>query len=66
MRILIDADGCPVTNIAVSISKSHGLECIIVCDSSHIFNYITGLNTYLAEIDMCGFITSFIFVVILI
>ena len=38
MRILIDADGCPVTNIAVSISKSHGLECIIVCDSSHIFN----------------------------
>lgn len=38
MRILIDADGCPVTNIAVSISKSHGLECIIVCDSPHIFN----------------------------
>ena len=38
MRILIDADGCPVTNIAVSISKSHGLECIIVCDSSHIFS----------------------------
>ena len=38
MRILIDADGCPVTNIAVSISKSHGLKCIIVCDSSHIFS----------------------------
>ena len=38
MRILIDADGCPVTNIAVSISKSQGLECIIVCDSSHNFS----------------------------
>lgn len=38
MRILIDADGCPVTNIAVSTAKSYGLECFIVCDSSHIFS----------------------------
>lgn len=30
----------------------------------YLFNYITGLNTYLAEIDMCVFITHFIFVVI--
>ena len=37
MRILIDADGCPVTSIAVQTAKHYKLECIIVCDSSHIF-----------------------------
>lgn len=37
MRILIDADGCPVVNIAVNIAEKYDLECIIICDSSHIF-----------------------------
>lgn len=37
MRILIDADGCPVTRLAVDIAKRHELEAIIFCDSSHIF-----------------------------
>ena len=37
MRILIDADGCPVVDIAVSIAKQQGLECIILCDTSHAF-----------------------------
>lgn len=38
MRILIDADGCPVVDITVSTAKKFGLECIIICDSSHIFS----------------------------
>lgn len=37
MRILIDADGCPVVDITVSIAKKHKIECIILCDTSHVF-----------------------------
>lgn len=38
MRILIDADGCPVVDITVRTAKKFWLECIIICDSSHIFS----------------------------
>lgn len=37
MRILIDADGCPVVDITVSIAREHNLECLILCDTSHYF-----------------------------
>lgn len=37
MKLFIDADGCPVVDIAVEIAKNENLECIIVCDTSHIF-----------------------------
>ena len=37
MRILIDADGCPVVNITVKTAKHHNIECIILCDTSHYF-----------------------------
>ena len=36
-RILIDADGCPVVDETISIAKQHDTECIILCDTSHIF-----------------------------
>ncbi len=35
MRILIDGDGCPVVDIAVTISQRHGIECLILCDTAH-------------------------------
>lgn len=35
MKIFIDADGCPVVDIAVRIAKKYGLECTIICDTSH-------------------------------
>ncbi len=35
MRILIDADGCPVVDIAVGAARERGLECLILCDTSH-------------------------------
>ncbi len=38
MRILIDADGCPVVDITVSIALEYGLECLILCDSCHYFD----------------------------
>lgn len=38
MRILIDADGCPVVDLTVSIAREFRLECLILCDTSHFFD----------------------------
>lgn len=35
MKIIIDADACPVTDITVNIAKERNIECIIVCDNTH-------------------------------
>lgn len=35
MKILIDADGCPVVNQAIGIAKKHNIEVIVICDTSH-------------------------------
>lgn len=37
MKLLIDADGCPVVDIAVRMAVRRKTECIIVCDTSHVF-----------------------------
>lgn len=37
MKILIDADGCPVVDITINIAKENGVECLILCDTSHEF-----------------------------
>ena len=37
MRILIDADGCPVVDIVIRIAKGNDMQCIIMCDSAHFF-----------------------------
>ncbi len=37
MKILIDADGCPVVDRAVRIAKAHHIGCLILCDTSHYF-----------------------------
>lgn len=44
MKILIDADGCPVVDIACNRAKKYDLECIIICDTSHVFN-VDGIET---------------------
>ena len=38
MRILIDADGCPVVDIACEIARDTSTQCIIICDTSHFFS----------------------------
>ena len=38
MKLLIDADGCPVVDIAVRIARQHNIECLILCDTAHEFN----------------------------
>ena len=35
MRVLIDADGCPVVRITVQLCRARGVECLILCDTSH-------------------------------
>ena len=37
MRILIDADGCPVVDETLKIAKQFAPECLILCDTSHRF-----------------------------
>lgn len=38
MRILIDADGCPVVDLTIGLAREFGLECIILCDTAHYFD----------------------------
>lgn len=38
MRIFIDADGCPVVDIAVRTALKYGIECTIICDTAHSIN----------------------------
>lgn len=35
MKIIIDADACPVVDIAVNTAKEKNIQCIIVCDNTH-------------------------------
>lgn len=35
MRIFIDADGCPVVDIAVRTAAKYGIGCTIICDTAH-------------------------------
>ena len=37
MTLLIDADGCPVVDITVRIAAEHKIDCVILCDTSHVF-----------------------------
>ncbi len=36
-RVLVDADGCPVVDQAVSLAGQFGARCLILCDTSHHF-----------------------------
>ena len=38
MKVLIDADACPVVDIAIAQCKSFGIECILLCDTAHILH----------------------------
>lgn len=38
MKILIDADGCPVVDISIKVAKLLNIDVIIMCDTSHDFS----------------------------
>ena len=48
MQIFIDADGCPVVDLTVSISKRFSVRCTILCDTSHEFHK-DGIKTVTVE-----------------
>ena len=37
MTIFIDADGCPVVDITIRLSNQAKVDCVIICDTSHVF-----------------------------
>lgn len=36
MKIIIDADACPVVDIALSLAREHSIKCTLICDTAHI------------------------------
>lgn len=38
MRVLIDADGCPVVDITVRLCGKFQVPCVILCDTAHEFH----------------------------
>ena len=35
MKVLIDADGCPVVDITVTLCQQYQIPCLILCDTAH-------------------------------
>lgn len=44
MKVLIDADGCPVVDITVRLCREYNVPCLILCDTAHQFQH-TGAET---------------------
>lgn len=38
MKLLIDADGCPVVDIAAHLCRKHQIPCLLLCDTAHTMN----------------------------
>lgn len=38
MKILVDADACPVVDVVEHIAKDKNIECILLCDTNHVLN----------------------------
>jgi len=37
LKVLIDADGCPVVDIAVRLCRQRHIPCFLLCDTAHRF-----------------------------
>ncbi len=48
MKILIDADACPVVDIVLKIAAEYEKECIIICDTAH---YISREGTVTVTVE---------------
>lgn len=38
MKVLIDADGCPVVDLTIRICNKYNILCLILCDTAHEFH----------------------------
>lgn len=50
MRVLIDADGCPVVRETVRQCAAFPVPCLLFCDTAHVFS-IPGVEVFVAD---CG------------
>lgn len=48
MKVLVDADACPVTDIAVSLCRQYSMPCFLLCDTAHEF-YRDGAQTLIFD-----------------
>lgn len=48
MNVLIDADACPVVDIAVSLCREFQVLCILLCDTAHTIHR-NGANTLIFD-----------------
>ena len=44
MKLLVDADACPVVDIAVSLCREFQIPCLLLCDTAHVM-YRDGADT---------------------
>ncbi|MGL5677397.1 MAG: YaiI/YqxD family protein [Cellulosilyticaceae bacterium] len=51
MRLFIDADACPVVDIALHVAKKYGIAMVIVCDTSHFIERL-GAETFVVQKGM--------------
>lgn len=38
MKVFVDADGCPVTDIVIRVCQKYQIPCILLCDTAHEFH----------------------------
>ena len=38
MKIIVDADACPVKKEIIRVAGKHGLEVVMVCDTAHVIS----------------------------
>ena len=48
MTVLIDADGCPVVDITISLCRQFQIPCLLLCDTAHEF-YRDGAETLIVD-----------------
>ena len=48
VKLLVDADGCPVTEICIREAKKRGMDVMLVCDTAHIMQR-EGAQTLVVE-----------------
>lgn len=48
INVLIDADGCPVTDIAIRLCREFHIPCLLLCDTAHEFHR-DGAETYVFD-----------------
>lgn len=48
MKLLIDADGCPVVDIAIRLCQKYSIPCCLLCDTAHEF-HCEGAETFVVD-----------------